>query len=146
MAEAGLGTTVAVASGTNVIGGAVAREMDSSPTSKAGDAKEVVLDAAVGVVGGAIGEAAKRAVVSSQVLTTSGREAVGTIGKAEKSLLQPFVKTKGGIKSTESVAKTADAVATVVGAKTANVAYPAGRAYVERRREEVDRKRREGAQ
>lgn len=146
LAEAGLGTTVAVASGTNVIGGAVTREMGSDPASRATDVKEIVLDAAVGADGGAVGEAAKQAVVSSQVLTTSGREAVGSIGRAENSLLQPFVKTTGGIRSTESVARTVDAIAAVTGAKTTNVAYPAARAVIEKKREQVERRRPENGQ
>jgi hypothetical protein len=76
----------------------------------------------------------------------SGRDAVSSIGKAEGSLLQPFVKTTSGIKPTESVARTVDAVATVTGAKTTNVAYPAARALVEKKREEEERRRREGVQ
>jgi RHS repeat-associated protein len=127
LAEAGVGTVVAVNATANAIGGAVTRATDSpSANTDVADPGEIAFDVAVGAAGGYIGYKVNESMSSSvpelQRTAEGSREASRHGGGYGASRAAAGTEQK-----IKEVKATADAVATVVGAKTTNVVAPAVR-------------------
>jgi RHS repeat-associated protein len=131
VAEAGLAGVIVVGGGSNAVGGAVTRAVDSSAETRAGDFKEIAIDIASGGVSGALGAGIEKA-VSSPLSQLGGTEA-GMRAAARRGGAGSFGAAKGaeGVARKSAATKTAaEIAATVVGAKATNVVTPIGRELV----------------
>ena len=151
VAEAGLGGIVAVGAATNVVGGAMARELDSSPSTRAGDAKEIVFDLATGAAGGVVG-AKIEGVVKSQ-LPNIEKQVAASLPKARQGDYGASRAVRGHMAKAASVQRNAEILGTVAGAKASNTAAPIARSGVQksiqnrkkREEEEIERTRHSSA-
>jgi len=132
--KGGIGGIVAVAAGTNVVGGAVTRATDSSTETRPGDLGEMGFDLAAGAVGGVIGAKVQGA-YSSRIAHLESTEA-GMREAARRGGRRSLAASRGRAGVARKVAetkRTAEIAATVAGAKTTNVIVPVGKAWWERR-------------
>jgi RHS repeat-associated protein len=128
VAEAGLTGIVVVSAGTNAVGGAVTRSLDSSKQTRVVDPKEIAIDLGVGAAGGVVG-AKVQGLASSSVPHLEATEA-GMREAARRGGAGAFGASHGadGVARAAGTARTtAEVVGTVAGAKTTNVVAPVAR-------------------
>ena len=120
LAEAGVGTVVAVNASANVVGNGMTRGLNGEQIV---DGKQVLIDTAVGGAGGAIGRGTAKvlsgeaAALETQVLTSQqAARSGGGYGAAQSA--------RGAAAKLSSVQGTADVANTVAGAKITNVVAP----------------------
>jgi hypothetical protein len=128
VAEAGLTGIVVVSAGSNAVGGALTRSLDSSDQTRGVDAREIAIDLGVGAAGGVVG-AKVQGLASSSIPQLEAIEA-GMREAARRGGAGAFGASHGAdgvAKAAGAVRTTAEVVGTVAGAKTTNVAAPVAR-------------------
>jgi RHS repeat-associated protein len=133
VAQAGVAGVVAVGAGSNIIGGAVAREVDADPQTRA-ISREIVFDGVSGAVGGAIGAKVGSAVgrqVPQLEKTAAGMTKAARAGSSNAGRARHGVRQK-----IEDTRRNAEIVATVAGSKTTDFAAPVVRTAAEEQRKE----------
>jgi RHS repeat-associated protein len=123
--QAGVTGIVVVGAGTNAVGGAVTRSLDSSEQTRVADPKEVAFDLGVGAAGGVLG-ARVQGLASGTVPHLQATEA-GMREAARRGGTGAFGAAHGadGVARVASTTRTtAEVVGTVAGAKLTNVAAP----------------------